>query len=70
MTISLYAASVGSYLQIVPAASALLDKAAEHFAAQGADEVNAPRDILRHKGLPLGKRDYTGKLHITRTPRS
>lgn len=177
MTISLYDASVASYLQILPAVSALLDKAAEHFPAQGkalgeivdttlhegmlpfrfqvvsvahhsigtikamdsgifsppkydasqdfaslqamlatataelsaltADEVNAKSgqsiafvmgdlnlpftvenfvlsfslpnfyfhavttyDILRHLGLPLGKRDFMGKMRFTRQPKA
>ncbi len=26
-------------------------------------------DILRHRGLPLGKRDFMGKLRITRSPK-
>lgn len=41
MTTSLYDASVASYLQIIPAVSKQLQKAAEHFAAQGvqSDEI-------------------------------
>jgi len=26
-------------------------------------------DILRHRGLPLGRRDFMGKLRITRSPK-
>lgn len=177
MSVSLYDVSVASYLQIVPAVGALLNKAADHFNAQGVDleelldtrlhpemlplrfqilsvvhhsidvidairggvfgpggydatvsfadlqarveaasvalaaldmdEVNAlagkpmafvmgdlnlpfsaenfvlsfslpnvyfhaatTYDILRHKGMPLGKRDFMGKLRITRTPKA
>lgn len=53
MTISLYDASVGSYLQIVPAVSALLDKAAEYFPAQDV-ELGSVVDARLHEGmLPL-----------------
>lgn len=53
MTISLYDASVGSYLQMLPAVSALLGKAAEHFSAQGVslDELADAR--LHPDMLPL-----------------
>jgi hypothetical protein len=53
MTISLYDASVGSYLQILPAMSALLDKAAAHFESQGValDEITEAR--LHADMLPL-----------------
>lgn len=50
MTISLYDASVASYLQILPAVSALLDKAAEHFPAQGV-ELGEIVDTRLHEGM-------------------
>ncbi|HKX54698.1 MAG TPA: DUF1993 domain-containing protein [Xanthomonadales bacterium] len=50
MTISLYDASVASYMQIVPAVSALLDKAAEHFPAQGMD-LGQIVDARLHEGM-------------------
>ena len=53
MTISLYDASVGSYLQIVPAVSALLEKAAEHFVAQGVALDELPDWRLYDNMLPL-----------------
>ena len=51
MSISLYDASVASYLQIVPAVIAVMNKAAEHFTAQGRDldqllEVRLHPDML------------------------
>lgn len=53
MTISLYDASVASYLQVLPAVSALLDKAADHFPAQGM-ELGEVVDARLHEGmLPL-----------------
>lgn len=53
MTISLYDASVATYLQIIPALRALLDKAAEHFKTQGVslDELTDAR--LHPDMLPL-----------------
>jgi hypothetical protein len=50
VTISLYDASVASYLQMVPAVSALLDKAAEHFPAQGI-ELGGIVDSRLHEGM-------------------
>lgn len=53
MTISLYDASVGSYLQLVPAVSALLDKAATHFGAEGVALDELPDWRLHETMLPL-----------------
>jgi hypothetical protein len=53
MTISLYDASVGTYLQIVPAVGALLGKAAEHFAEQGTNLDELADSRLHADMLPL-----------------
>lgn len=53
MSISLYDASVGSYLQIVPAVSALLEKAAAHFGAEGVAPDELPDWRLHDSMLPL-----------------
>lgn len=53
LTISLYDASVGSYLQIVPAVNALLEKAAGHFSAQGVALDELPDWRLYDDMLPL-----------------
>lgn len=50
VTISLYDASVASYLQVLPAVSALLDKAAEHFPAQGV-ELSEVVDAKLHDSM-------------------
>ncbi len=53
MSISLYDASVGSYLQIVPAVSALLEKAASHFSAENVPLDDLPDWRLHETMLPL-----------------
>ncbi len=53
MSISLYDASVASYLQIVPAVSAVMNKAAEHFTAQGTDLDQLLETRLHPDMLPL-----------------
>ena len=53
MSISLYDASVGSYLQILPAVSALMNKASEHFSAQGVDLEEIVDARLHADMLPL-----------------
>lgn len=53
MTISLYDASVGTYLQIVPALRGMLDKAAEHFQAQGVSLDQLADARLHPDMLPL-----------------
>jgi len=53
VSISLYDASVASYLQVVPAVSALLNKAAEHFTAQGTDLEQLLETRLSPDMLPL-----------------
>jgi hypothetical protein len=53
MSISLYEASVGSYLQIVPAVSALLDKAEQHFNSEGVDLADIVNTSLHADMLPL-----------------
>jgi hypothetical protein len=53
MTISLYDASVGTYLQIVPALRTLLDKAAEHFEPQGVNLDELIDTRLHADMLPL-----------------
>lgn len=53
MSISLYEASVVSYLQVLPAASALLNKAAEHFSARGTDLEELLEARLHPDMLPL-----------------
>ena len=53
MSISLYNASVGSYLQIVPAVSALLDKAVEHFSAQGVAQDEIANMAIHADMLPV-----------------
>ena len=57
MTFSLYAATVPSYRQILGAVSGLLGTAEAFCTEKGI----APHDILRWKGLPIGKRDFMGK---------
>jgi hypothetical protein len=53
MSISLYEASVGSYLQIVPAVNAQLDKAETHFKSQGVDLAEIVDTSLHADMLPL-----------------
>ncbi len=53
MSISLYDASVASYLQIVPAVSAMLNKAAEHFTAKGENLDQLLETRLHPDMLPL-----------------
>jgi len=53
VSISLYDASVASYLQIVPAVSAVMGKAADHFTAQGTDLDQLLETRLHPDMLPL-----------------
>jgi hypothetical protein len=53
VSISLYEASVASYIQIVPAVSALLNKAADHFSAEGTDLEELLETRLHSDMLPL-----------------
>ena len=53
MTISLYDVSIASYLQIVPAVNAVMNKAAEHFTAQGTDLDQLLETRLYPDMLPL-----------------
>jgi hypothetical protein len=53
LTISLYEASVASYLQVVPAVIKLLEKAAEHFDAQGVQRDEIADWRLHSDMLPM-----------------
>jgi hypothetical protein len=53
---SLYDLSVPTFLQTVRSIGGFLGRAATHFHAVTA------YDILRAHGVPLGKRDYEGRL--------
>ena len=62
MATSLYELTVPTFLQTVKAIGGFLDRAARHCAETGVTAY----DILRSRGVPLGKRDYEGRLR-TRT---
>ena len=67
-TISLYDATVASFLRQLEAVSGFLDKARAHCESGGIDlgevvETRLYPDMLRMKGAPIGKVDFLGKLH-------
>ncbi len=53
MSISLYDTSVGTYLQVLPAVIAVLDKGAEHFQAQGKSADDMVDERLYPDMLPF-----------------
>jgi len=67
MAISLHEISVANYLQSLGAVSGFLDRGLAYLRENNIDpeqivETRLYPDMLRSKGVPVGKRDFLGTL--------
>ncbi len=69
MAFTRYDATVRNYLQALDSVSGFLARGLVYFKEQGVDpaeivETRLAPAMLRHQGVPLGKRDFLGRMRM------